>query len=71
MVFRPFKGEVILGKISSSSAYGIKSKLSRLGYVLVFRLGDLISNLFCEIVRLDFFDDIFVPGNLLFAGSRL
>lgn len=27
VVFRPFKGEVILGKISSSSAFGIKSKL--------------------------------------------
>ncbi|KAI9788439.1 MAG: DNA-directed RNA polymerase III subunit rpc25 [Peltula sp. TS41687] len=45
VVFRPFKGEVLLGKISSSSALGIK-------------------------IRLDFFDDIFVPGNLLFGGSR-
>ncbi|KAI9809067.1 MAG: hypothetical protein M1825_002356 [Sarcosagium campestre] len=45
VVFRPFKGEIILGKISSSSIEGIK-------------------------VRLDFFDDIFVPGHLLFDGSR-
>ena len=30
IVFRPFKGEIILGKISSSSEYGIKSTLPTL-----------------------------------------
>ncbi|KAI9819545.1 MAG: DNA-directed RNA polymerase III subunit rpc25 [Pycnora praestabilis] len=46
VVFRPFKGEIILGKISSASEYGIK-------------------------IRLDFFDDIFIPPHLLFEGSEL
>ncbi|KAI9749122.1 MAG: DNA-directed RNA polymerase III subunit rpc25 [Lichina confinis] len=45
IVFRPFKGEIILGKISSSSEQGIK-------------------------IRLDFFNDIFIPGDLLFPESR-
>ncbi|KAI9681143.1 MAG: DNA-directed RNA polymerase III subunit rpc25 [Caeruleum heppii] len=45
VVFRPFKGEVILGKISSSTNHGIK-------------------------IRLDFFDDIFVPAHLLFPDSH-
>ncbi|KAI9798427.1 MAG: DNA-directed RNA polymerase III subunit rpc25 [Piccolia ochrophora] len=45
VVFRPFKGEIILGRISSSSDAGIK-------------------------IRLDFFDDIFVPSHLLFEGSN-
>ncbi|MCJ1297601.1 DNA-directed RNA polymerase III subunit rpc25 [Hypocenomyce scalaris] len=44
VVFRPFKGEIILGRISSASDYGMK-------------------------VRLDFFDDINVPPNLMFPGS--
>lgn len=44
VVFRPFKGEIILGQISSASAYGMK-------------------------IRLDFFDDIFVPPNLMFQKS--
>jgi len=44
VVFRPFKGEILLGKISSASQHGIK-------------------------IRLDFFDDIFVPPHLLFGGS--
>ncbi|KAI9831371.1 MAG: DNA-directed RNA polymerase III subunit rpc25 [Phylliscum demangeonii] len=45
VIFRPFKGEILLGKISSSSEDGIK-------------------------IRLDFFDDIIVPGHLLFRGSE-
>ncbi|KZF23793.1 putative DNA-directed RNA polymerase III subunit 22.9 kDa [Xylona heveae TC161] len=44
IVFRPFKGEILNGKISSSSPAGIR-------------------------IRLDFFDDIFVPPHLLFDGS--
>ncbi|KAI9858532.1 MAG: DNA-directed RNA polymerase III subunit rpc25 [Vezdaea acicularis] len=45
VVFRPFKGEVLVGKISSSTEHGIK-------------------------IRLDFFDEIFVPGHLLFENTR-
>ncbi|KAI4089049.1 MAG: hypothetical protein LQ344_005620 [Seirophora lacunosa] len=44
VVFRPFKGEIIAGKISSASEDGMK-------------------------IALDFFDEIFVPGGLLFPGS--
>ncbi|KAL9585666.1 MAG: hypothetical protein Q9212_001403 [Teloschistes hypoglaucus] len=46
IVFRPFKGEIIAGRISGASAEGMRSSLT-----------------------LDFFDDIFVPANLLFADS--
>ncbi|KAI9838681.1 MAG: hypothetical protein M1819_004995 [Sarea resinae] len=45
IVFRPFKGEILFGKISSSSPAGIK-------------------------IRLDFFDDIFVPPHLLFEETQ-
>jgi len=41
VVFRPFKGEILTGRISSSTPAGIK-------------------------VRLDFFEDILIPGHLLF-----
>jgi len=44
IVFRPFKGEILLGQISSASEWGMK-------------------------VRLEFFDDILVPPNLMFQGS--
>ncbi|KAL2036878.1 hypothetical protein N7G274_010421 [Stereocaulon virgatum] len=44
IVFRPFKGEIIIGQISSASEFGMK-------------------------IRLDFFDDILVPPNLMFPGS--
>ncbi|KAF8426337.1 RNA polymerase III subunit Rpc25-domain-containing protein [Tirmania nivea] len=43
IVFRPFKGEILTGRISSSTPAGIK-------------------------VRLDFFEDILIPGHLLFDG---
>ncbi|KAF8468960.1 DNA-directed rna polymerase III 25 kd polypeptide [Kalaharituber pfeilii] len=43
IVFRPFKGEILSGRISSSTPAGIK-------------------------VRLDFFEDILIPGHLLFDG---
>ncbi|OKL56963.1 hypothetical protein UA08_07805 [Talaromyces atroroseus] len=45
LVFRPFKGEVILGKILSQDEDGIK-------------------------IGLEFFEDIFVPKELLFEPSR-
>ncbi|KAJ6257713.1 DNA-directed RNA polymerase III subunit rpc8 [Drechslerella dactyloides] len=45
IVFRPFKGEVIAGRISNSTPHGIH-------------------------VRLDFFDEIFIPKDYLFEGSH-
>ncbi|KAL8657898.1 MAG: hypothetical protein Q9226_001471, partial [Calogaya cf. arnoldii] len=44
IVFRPFKGEIVAGRISSASEDGMR-------------------------IALDFFDDIFVPSNLLFPDS--
>ncbi|KAL8880702.1 MAG: hypothetical protein Q9198_001938 [Flavoplaca austrocitrina] len=44
VVFRPFKGEIVAGRISSASDDGMR-------------------------IALDFFDDIFVPSNLLFPDS--
>ncbi|KAF3928167.1 hypothetical protein AA313_de0205391 [Arthrobotrys entomopaga] len=44
IVFRPFKGEVLTGRISNSTPNGIS-------------------------VRLDFFDEIFIPKDYLFEGS--
>ncbi|KAF3938452.1 hypothetical protein ABW19_dt0203321 [Dactylella cylindrospora] len=45
IVFRPFKGEVLSGRISNSSPAGIH-------------------------IRLDFFDEIFIPPHYIFEGSR-
>lgn len=64
MVFRPFKGEIILGRISSASEFGMKSMFPILEW-----LG--IVSLTATAVGLDFFDDIFVPPHLMFPGSFL
>ncbi|KAL1975281.1 hypothetical protein VTN31DRAFT_3673 [Thermomyces dupontii] len=45
IVFRPFKGEIIMGKITGSTEQGLR-------------------------IGLEFFNDIFVPPDLLFPGSR-
>ena len=79
IVFRPFKGEIILGKISSSSEQGIKSQhcpvafpfLLLAKHVHPFVLFPPWLSSRATIVRLDFFNDIFIPGDLLFPESRL
>lgn len=68
IVFRPFKGEIILGRISSASEFGMKStfvrtKENRLLVQVFFLTGNAVA--------LDFFDDIFIPPHLLFPGSFL
>ncbi|KAK2758609.1 DNA-directed RNA polymerase III subunit rpc25 [Arachnomyces sp. PD_36] len=45
IVFRPFKGEIIIGKITSGTEHGIK-------------------------IGVEFYNDILVPGDLLFEGAR-
>jgi DNA-directed RNA polymerase III subunit RPC8 len=60
VMFRPFKGEIIMGKISSSGEWGIKGSLT-------------LHAMPCSpnLVRLDFFEDIHVPPSMLFEGSKL
>ncbi len=62
MVFRPFKGEIIVGKISSASEAGMKSQC---------RIPTPDKNADSGTVRLDFFEDILVPENMMFPGSVL
>ena len=63
IVFRPFKGEIILGQISSSSEYGMRSMMPIFLNHLKPRL--------MSAVRLDFFDDIYVLPHLMFIPSHL
>ncbi len=77
VVFRPFKGEVMLAKISSSSSDGIKCASDIIYLPPFFHFKKLTSLLSISLlliqrkVRLDFFNDIFIPGDLLFPGSEL
>ncbi len=68
IVFRPFKGEIITGRISSCTEQGIR------GMFICFS-GPLDSNLAANgkphPVSVDFFSDIHVPASLLFEGSAL
>ncbi|CAF9909318.1 MAG: DNA-directed RNA polymerase III subunit rpc25 [Alectoria fallacina] len=61
IVFRPFKGEIMLGQISGASEYGMKSTppFSH----------DETRLMTPRTVRLDFFDDILIPPNLMFPKS--
>lgn len=63
VVFRPFKGEILLGRISSASELGMKS--------MTVLLAPRLSLLICSAVSLDFFDDILVPPSLMFPNSYL
>ena len=68
VVFRPFKGEVIVGRIASQSPEGInRSSLQRL---ISTTLRKLI-NLTTYTVETDFFHDIFIAGSELPDGSVL
>ena len=64
IVFRPVKGEVILGKITSASEQGLKSTRfvhyeSRRRYLTELTVG------------VEFFNDIHVLPTLLFDGCEL
>lgn len=67
LVFRPFKGEILLGKIKESSATkGIRgTSLSQLmkHHHSIFPIHLAVS--------LGFFDDVYIPPQFLMAGSEL
>lgn len=56
VVFRPFKGEVLQGRITSCTQDGINSMCA-----LIFACLEILANSAVAPVRTDFFDDIFVP----------
>jgi DNA-directed RNA polymerase III subunit RPC8 len=62
IVFRPFKGEIMLGKISSATEHGIKS--------MSLPVATTVTPLTIP-VGVEFFNDILVPPNLLLDGARL
>jgi DNA-directed RNA polymerase III subunit RPC8 len=64
VVFRPFKGEVMLGRIRSCKPEGIHRGSTVT--VAVMLLADVSSG----IVRTDFFDEIFVPCEELPEGAE-
>lgn len=64
IVFRPFKGETLLGKISSAGPEGLNSTLPT-RYETICDVADRY------IVRTDFFEEIFVPYKELPDGSEL
>jgi DNA-directed RNA polymerase III subunit RPC8 len=59
IVFRPFKGEVILARITSATQDGI-NRQPPINPLTPSHPADHIT-----VVRTDFFDDIFVPFNEL------
>lgn len=71
IVFRPFKGEIILGKITGGTEKGIKSmcNLESLSSLQPYLCDCASTNPFT--VSLEFFNDILVPPNLLLDGARL
>ncbi len=64
MIFRPFKGEAVLAKISGCSPQGIQCMPA-----LTFTYFHRPSNL--EVVATDFFDHILVPSDELPDGATL
>lgn len=69
-MFRPFKGEIVLGKITSGTEHGVKSTCCII--VLVeFIPRKVICILTRDIVGIEFFNDILVPPSLLLDGARL
>ena len=65
IVFRAFRGEVILGKISSSSVDGIRGK------TIHIPLSRFRTPFDTWKVHLGFFNDVFIPGDLLFPDCEL
>lgn len=61
VVFRPFVGEILVGWISSCSEDGIKGTFR----TLIHRAQ---MDMLTDIVRMGFFDDIFIPKEYLFEG---
>lgn len=64
VVFRPFKGEVIVARIADQSAEGINRQFFRSMLCLPY-------SKYLLAVATDFFDDIFVPWTELPEGSEL
>lgn len=62
IVFRPFRGEIVLGKVSGGTEKGIKS--THHPAFLQYYISWIA-------VGVEFFNDILVPPNLLFSNTQL
>lgn len=62
VVFRPFKGEILLGRIGAAGPWGMKSTVPSTSICGL----ELTTS-----VQLDFFDEIIVSPDMLFEGSVL
>jgi len=69
MVFRPFKGETLLGKISSATPEGIHGTSFPFALRTNCRARQAINTLY--IVRTEFFEEIFVPYKELPENTEL
>ena len=65
MIFRPFVGEVITGRVKSCSSSGVRGKLN------MDKKNWLLTVMVVYIVTLGFFDDIHIPVPALQPGSEL
>lgn len=65
IVFRPFKGEILLGKISSGTEHGIKSTC------LMSCPCDRHEYPNYSTVSVEFFNDILIPPPMLMDGAKL
>lgn len=71
MVFRPFKGETLLGKISSATPDGIHGKPSTKIRSCEITGSCDKSNIVARQVRTEFFEEIFVPYKELPENTEL
>lgn len=69
MVFRPFKGETLLGKISSATPEGIHGTSVPFISGTNYSAGQATDTL--HIVRTEFFEEIFVPYKELPENTEL
>ena len=70
-MFRPFKGETILGKISSATPEGIHSTCGGLLDMRFITWPPSLTDHLCDLVRTDFFEEIFVPYKELPENTEL
>lgn len=66
VVFRPFAGEVLTGKIKSCSPSGVVGTVA----LCLFDSCSLLL-ITVHVVTMGFFDDILIPGGALQTGSKL
>jgi DNA-directed RNA polymerase III subunit RPC8 len=67
VVFRPFRGEIITGRISSCTEQGIRG----MSWLTTNSERRCVANEYILAVSVNFFSDIHIPASMLFEGTEL